>query len=554
MLNPQNLKIASLMTGRLFRIPEYQRAYSWTSRQREDLFNDIREAFRTDLEHFMATVVALYREARVIGADEFRVVELVDGQQRITTLVILLKSIWKAFDPDLPKQAKMKRDIGDLLVKDDEQSLILLQTNHASSNVFANYILQGVITEDEVETAADQNLIDAMHECEAFTETWRDQDKLIDLLHTIRNKLSLIFHEVADEATVYRVFEVLNSRGLDVKWIDKLKSQLMALLFEHVNSSSRPEHVMEMLTLWQRIYRTLGIRSDLGDEALRFAGALVHDVAKNRIPSQEDSSNLLAKYAGTELKTIMKAGKHLVDVVRAVEKLHSDVRKRAVTRILQPRFAAVAILLRKFPKAQEANLLSQWERLTFRIYSLGMADARSKIGGKYSRLGFDIVKGMIDPEEISTRLKALGAGYEIDIVLNEMDWSDCYNNWQEDLRYLLYRYDEHLSEAAGTKLNQTAWNKVWKSDAAKSIEHIAPQKSALSYVHDLGNLTMLPPNVNSSLKDSLPADKSSQYIASGTMATAEIGRSIEAGLEWNETAVIERRKRLEAFIRTEWAD
>jgi len=67
-LNPLHLEVAALLNGRLFRIPEYQRAYAWGKRQRLDLFNDILDVQRSGREHFMATVVALFREDRLIGA------------------------------------------------------------------------------------------------------------------------------------------------------------------------------------------------------------------------------------------------------------------------------------------------------------------------------------------------------------------------------------------------------------------------------------------------------------------------------------------------------
>jgi hypothetical protein len=49
----------------------------------------------------------------------------------------------------------------------------------------------------------------------------------------VKNRLTFIFHELDDEATVYTVFEVLNSRGLAVPWFDRLKSLLMGIAFEH---------------------------------------------------------------------------------------------------------------------------------------------------------------------------------------------------------------------------------------------------------------------------------------------------------------------------------
>ena len=92
-LNPQHLTIEQLLQGRLFRIPDYQRAYSWGKKQRSDLFRDIEEIQRSDRDHFMATIVALGGQSRTVGADRFQEVSLVDGQQRVTTIIILLKAI-----------------------------------------------------------------------------------------------------------------------------------------------------------------------------------------------------------------------------------------------------------------------------------------------------------------------------------------------------------------------------------------------------------------------------------------------------------------------------
>jgi uncharacterized protein with ParB-like and HNH nuclease domain len=158
-LNPLHVKVATLLQGRLFRIPEYQRAYSWGTRQRTDLFNDIVEVYRSGREHFMATIVALARDTRTIGADEYRTVELVDGQQRITTIIVLLKAIEKALSVEDAAQGKVKRETQELLVKNDEHSLILLQTNHDSSNVFTNYIRTGDIDSKSVTTSAETNLV-----------------------------------------------------------------------------------------------------------------------------------------------------------------------------------------------------------------------------------------------------------------------------------------------------------------------------------------------------------------------------------------------------------
>ncbi len=65
----------------------------------------------------------------------------------------------------------------------------------------------------------------------------------------------------------------------------------------------------------------------------------------------------------------------------------------------------------------------------------------------------------------------------------------------------MFRFEEHLAKQRGERLNVGQWNKIWTDEPSRSIEHIQPQSSGEDYIHELGNLTMLPPNVNSSLQD-----------------------------------------------------
>jgi hypothetical protein len=550
-LNPKHLTLDELLQGRLFRIPNYQRAYAWVTKQRTDLFEDIREVQRSGRDHFMATIVCLARDKRRIVADEYQTVDVVDGQQRLTTFIILFKSIEKVLNEKKNDEKKIKRQIGELLVKGDDHSLLLLQTNHDSSNVFLDYIRKGSIHE-EATTEADRNLIDAANECETFVDEWRESSNLVELVALLRNSLSAIYHELTDEAVVYRVFEVLNSRGLDVKWIDKLKSQLMALIFTHAESGARADGLVEMQSIWKSIYSTLGLRGDLGDEALRFAGSWKFSPRPNRLLSEADAESTLTGVAGTKLKAIVETGRWLKSVVEAVDRLDGNVRLRAVTRVVQARFVGVAILLRKFSPETERKLLGQWERVTFRIFGLGGADKRNKVGD-YIRLGYDIVVDALSDGKIAQALRSLGDGYSIEEVLEGADWTQSYEGWTEELRYVLFRYDEHLGREGGEKINQSQWNKIWAAEPSRSIEHIQPQSSGVAYIHHLGNLTMLPPGVNSSLKDKKPKDKASTYKQCGIRGTMAVGNLIARKL-WSEKCVKKRAAKIEEFIRQEWAD
>ena len=260
-IQPQFQTVGVLLTERLFQIPEYQRAYSWQSKQRKDLFEDIQKVAESenDSTHFMATIVGLRRKKLSIASDAFVEIEVVDGQQRLTTLTILLKALSKALRPT---DAKRANEIDALLVKGDDLSLLLLRTNHDTSQIFVDYLREGASPKEKTpQTSADHNLVDAIVECEEFVAQWTAASKhpLIELYSIIKNRLSVIFHEIEDEALVYTVFEVLNSRGLDVTWFDKLKSLLMAIVFEHGDSGSKKGTVAELHKLWTEIYGVIGL-------------------------------------------------------------------------------------------------------------------------------------------------------------------------------------------------------------------------------------------------------------------------------------------------------
>ena len=251
-IQPHYLTLDELLARRLFRIPHYQRAYSWQRKQRDDMFGDIRDLKGNPANHFhfMATVVGLRRRTETIATDRYHVIEVVDGQQRLTTLILLLKAIEKKLDCSVPAEERRGRELQDLLIKEDELSLVLLQTNHDRSDYFVNFIRTGEYRPvEEAQTLADRELLSAIHECERFVDKWDDR---IELLSIVKNQLTFIFHEIDDEAAVYTVFEVLNNRGLQVSSLDKLKSMLMSVAFED-NQGNADEHIAELHRIWGEI-------------------------------------------------------------------------------------------------------------------------------------------------------------------------------------------------------------------------------------------------------------------------------------------------------------
>jgi len=559
-IQPLYLSVGGLLSGRLFKVPEYQRAYSWQTKQRADLFNDIEKVFESDADstHFMATIVGLRRKKKRIASDEFQEIEVVDGQQRLTTLTILLKALSKQLKADDIRRAE---EIDSLLVKGDD--LALLVTNHDSNHIFADYLRDGTVPDAKSPyTSADQNIIDAIAECEKFVSVWSEQHKRkpIDLYSIIKNRLSAIFFEIEDEGVVYTVFEVLNSRGLDVTWFDRLKSLLMAVVFDSPGKSAKLDTVAELHNLWTEIYRAIGLRwQSLNKETVRFAGTLQSTSIPARPLSEEDAVETLVSACKGSPRGVVDCSKWVLKVTKTESRLLNNERITAATRIVQARLLAVAILLRGFPESDERRLSREWENVTFRIYGLGRFDARQKVGD-YVRLAWKITNENLKAEKVIEEIQKLGIDDEFAIrsVVKNLHNKDCYKDWSEELRYFLYRYEEYLAQKAGQTINEGMWNRIWNVDPSKSIEHIFPQSRGSDspstsgiYVHRLGNLIMLPPGVNSKLQDLLPSQKAATYATQGLLQAIEVSKLIAKG-KWNRAAVKKREKQLIRWATQEW--
>ena len=250
------LSLRQLFDGRLFTIPQYQRSYSWEKKHRTDLFDDIEISFKKEKPHFMATVVGLRREKPLtITAKEYQRVDIVDGQQRITTLIILYKAIAEELS-ETGEEGKIKQDLQETLVKHDATAL-LLRTNRDTSDYFVGYIRTGIHSSpNQAKHRLNRNLLATIEDCENFVKKWKyGRTKLMDLFAHINNKMKFVYHEIDDEALVYSVFEVLNSRGLEVSWFDRLKSMLMGMIFEQRCNSALLD---EIHNSWSRIFEIVG--------------------------------------------------------------------------------------------------------------------------------------------------------------------------------------------------------------------------------------------------------------------------------------------------------
>lgn len=275
----------SLFDGYVFHIPEYQRFYSWTKQHWSDLWNDILNIVDEESRnHYMGTVICKDEE-NAIETEEYtanyREYGIVDGQQRFTTLVLLVKAIvsdYNGIDPEgLSEQARNRyeklpvEDSKELFVKDPTMETSnegyevrnKLKLQREDNETFKE-ILQEDIDETRVSTPSERRLIDAYRFYEDRLDEARNEQSDIEYLHQIGRLLSgiqslqFMIYTIEDQAQATLIFESINDRGKGLSNLDKTKSFLMHKVYL-TRSQEDPSEITidDVQRRFGRVYRSL---------------------------------------------------------------------------------------------------------------------------------------------------------------------------------------------------------------------------------------------------------------------------------------------------------
>ena len=288
--------------GRLFKVPPYQRDYSWTEEQWEDLWTDIVDlADRPDDTHYMGALVVEGRSDR-----EFAVI---DGQQRIATLSLLALAVIGRLlalaeagvdvqDNRLRAAALRARFIGEK----DPASLVeasKLTLNETDNAFYQDYLVQ-LRSPLNARGLPKSNRL--LWECFCYfrrqVEDWStgqpDGARLARLLsETAGRQLMFIRIAVDDELNAYTVFETLNARGLELSATDLLKNYLFSRL-------RTPADLQALQRRWQALMATVRqerfpefLRYHLQCELRRVRSQRLFKLVRERVHSGEDVFTLM---------------------------------------------------------------------------------------------------------------------------------------------------------------------------------------------------------------------------------------------------------------------
>lgn len=220
---------------RMITVPEFQRSYAWTEDEVSQLWQDVRGSMESGrLEYFIGPIV-------VKGKDS-AMVEVIDGQQRLATILIMLNTLRQEFrrngDSDRACIITENYFIGkkDIKTLQADQKFAM---NSENGDTYRSYIGTEVAVDivrkayEKVPKGRSNRLlleasISSFDELLEYQGTTFDKDRLIKLLGYITENVKVLVLSVEDEADAYTIFETLNDRGRSLDTLDLLKNHLFA--------------------------------------------------------------------------------------------------------------------------------------------------------------------------------------------------------------------------------------------------------------------------------------------------------------------------------------
>ncbi len=227
----QTEKIGSIFNGNRFTIPTYQRKYSWTDTERKALWQDIEESIKDDMNHFVGTLS--FKENKTVGLSTDTFYEIIDGQQRITTIFILLKVLIDKLTNEDVKSKLLSAFIGS---KDN----LKLHPLGVDGEFLKKLLFEGEQEEskqneiEEINKRSQKFMFSAKKLFVALANALTEQEVEQRIIF-IRDRIEVLVFNVESQAQAVKMFSIINDRGLPLRILDKTKSILMLYSTLHLN-------------------------------------------------------------------------------------------------------------------------------------------------------------------------------------------------------------------------------------------------------------------------------------------------------------------------------
>ena len=536
-----------MSNGFHYEVPKYQRDYSWDKEQWSDLWYDLMQMIEEKDSHYMGYLV-------LQTSDDINF-KIIDGQQRITTICILilavinyLKKIQCSEDEKKLNEQRantlLTTYIGniDMITLTSVNKLVL---NRNNNHFYKTYLSSLQEAPKRGLNASERLMKNAFDTFSSYLkEQYKNAEELISFVENIVNNLFFTVITVTDELNAFKVFETLNARGVQLSSSDLLKNYLFSVANEQHQTK-----LDELEDLWAEVSDIL--KETQVSDFLRIYWNSNHKTIRK---------NQLYKTIRDEIKTseqsfsLLRDMRKKADIYMALKSSEDELwrNNKDIRENLE--------LLRLFNVTQPMSLLiSAYSNLSLKEFD----SLLSKIVIISFRYNIICGKNPNEQEVLYNKLALdieLNKTYNINDLLN----SGIYvkdAEFEQTFTYKEFVYNSRNNQIAKyilCKLEKFEYGLTVDRDDT-TLEHILPDNpdeswewddSAIQqYKYRLGNMALLEKGKNSDLGNASYLEKKDVYSKSSIPSTKKIGDTVN---EWSESIITTRQQKMAKIAKGIW--
>ena len=541
-----------------YNIPSYQRPYSWTTDEAGKLFDDLYDFYiseNSEENFFLGSIV-------LIKKDDIPSSDVIDGQQRLTTLTILLAIIAHNLT-DSDEKEEFKEYINEKGKKSQGiKPKPRLRIRERDNNFFHKYIQELKISElislnlDIAETEAQKNIeMNAMELQKKVTEHFSNDDSLFEFGSFLVQRCYLVVVSTPTQDSAFRIFSVMNSRGMSLLPTDIIKSDIIG----NIDSDVRDDYTSK----WEEIETSLG-RDGFNDLFSHIRMIKMRCKAKKSLHEEFNKYVLSDITNDTAISFVDDTLEPFAEAYRIIKKCSFSSTSGAEN---------VNYILKWLNRIDNSDWLPS--AMVFYCKYKNNSEYLSVFFKKLERLAsymritsYDINHRIDRYAKVLSDLQGDNTGNiygdNIELTPSEQNEfiaelnSDIYKMTSQKRNYIILRLDSFMSDGAA----------VYNTDVL-SIEHVLPQTVSSGsewekiwvdvnerefWLNKIGNLIPLTKRHNSQAQNYDFATKKEKYfknqktgVTSYTLATDVINYS-----EWTPEIVKERQKKLIDIFKDGW--
>jgi len=583
--------LSNILEGKIFQIPDYQRGYAWEEKQWKDFVQDI-DALIDDkiISHYTGTIVIYQpsdKPTENYGTKRLEIVDVVDGQQRLTTcslyLSIIIKELIKISQEDFNAEIPIYLYSG---------SKSKLRLNNDTADFYLDLISKGV-SNIEANSVHQKRIYDAYcflkkHIEEQLTKRVdKGEDYLRDLFDAIIRKLNFSFYPIEVESEIGMTFELMNSRGKNLSSMELLKNYLMYWVYRNIlDNSEKEDFTSKINKTWKEVYVNIAKCNGSESQCLRIAWTLfVNYTPKNwngysgfksdeviplrnfKSKSKEDVKEFLLKF----VDRLALISKHYSAIIKPNNNSFDENELNLLTKIRNAgniaNYLPLMVASRIKKETNEVtiddyfDLLISLEIFSYRVFL--WEGKRSNAGlSKFYRWADDVFSSKHSLKSVTDWIYGTINWYSPENGFRKSLTEDFFGwyHYRRLLKYTLFEYELFLLKGKNKpKLN-------WEDLTDSTIEHILPQnpdsnsnwlikwtdEERKKYLHDISNLVLTKDN---SRYSNFEFDRKKGIAGSGfSYSNSDIRqeRKIAEYDDWTPDICKKRREELTNWVIKNW--